>query len=260
MSVHIEPYFCEKRAAGAPLLAVYVTAGLPGWTDVVRAVVDGGADCVEIGIPFSDPIMDGPVIQQASTEALKNGATMHSILRDVATLDVDRPLVVMTYYNLIAHRGHERCARELVDAGVSGAILPDLQFDELDDWAQAADDAALATVLLVAPTTPDDRFARIAQRSRGFLYCVSLLGVTGERDSLETSAREIAARARAVSPVPALLGVGISTPDQAAAAAQISDGVVVGSALMRRVLDGEGAEGARRFTAELRGALDGTRP
>lgn len=254
--IAVEPHLRERRAAGQKLLAVYVTAGLPGWQRMVEAVVDGGADVVELGIPFSDPIMDGPVIQHASAAALRAGATFAGILEETRKLDVDVPLVAMTYYNLIARQGHERAASNLVAAGIGGAILPDLQYDELGDWPAVADSHGLATVLLAAPTTPDDRLVAIAARSRGFLYAVSLLGVTGERTELAAAATEMGRRSKAVTDLPVLLGVGISNPEQAAAGAACADGVVVGSALMRRVLDGPKPEAIRRFVAGLRAALD----
>ena len=160
----------------------YVTGGLGReWHEVVRAVVDAGADAVEVGIPFSDPIMDGRTIQEASQRALDLGATPIGVIDAMATIDVPAPLVVMTYYNLVARLGHERCAQHLRQCGVDGAIVPDLPYDELDGWGDAADAAGVETVLLAAPTTPDDRLREICERSHGFVYGVSLMGVTGER-------------------------------------------------------------------------------
>jgi tryptophan synthase alpha chain len=251
-----EEHLRARRDEGAKILSVYVTAGLPGWQHVLEAVVAGGADAVELGIPFSDPIMDGPVIQQASADALAAGATMGSILAETRALDVDVPLIGMTYYNLVARLGHERAANELASVGISGMILPDLQFDELGDWPAVADAHDIATVLLAAPTTPDDRLQAIAERSRGFLYAVSLLGVTGERDRLADEAVAMGRRCKAVTDLPVLLGVGISNAEQAAGAAAAADGVVVGSALMRRVLAGAGPEELQAFVAELRAGLD----
>ena len=256
--MRLEQHLREQRDRGRKLLVPYVTGGLGAeWLDVVRAVVDAGADSVEIGIPFSDPVMDGPTIQAASQQALALGATPAKILGDAAQLEVGVPLVVMTYVNPVHHAGYERFAHELAHAGIDGAILPDLPLGELDGWGDAADAAGIETVLLAAPLTPDDRLRAITERTRGFLYGVSLLGVTGERDALAAQAGDMGRRAKAVTDTPVLLGVGISTPDQAVIAAGFADGVVVGSALMRRVLDGDGPEGAGAFTAELRKALDG---
>ena len=257
--MRLETHLRERRDAGRALLAPYVTGGLgSGWLDVVRAAADAGADVIEIGIPFSDPVMDGRTVQEASQRALDLGATPAKIVAEAAQLDVSVPLVVMTYYNVVAHAGTQRFAALLADAGIDGAIVPDLPLDELDGRGDAADAAGIETVLLAAPTTPDDRLRAICDRSRGFVYGVSLMGVTGERATLAGEAVEMGRRCKAASDMPILLGVGISTPEQAVAAAKAADGVIVGSALVRRVLTGEGPEEARRFVAELRAALDAT--
>ena len=255
--MNLEKHLRSRREAGRKLLVPYVTGGLGHeWQDVVRAVVAAGADAVEVGIPFSDPMMDGRTIQEASQRALDLGATPVGVIDTMATIDVDAPLVVMTYYNLVARLGHERCAQHLRDAGVDGAIVPDLPFDELDGWGDAADAAGVETVLLAAPTTPDDRLRDICQRSHGFVYGVSLMGVTGERDRLAEHAGSMGRRCKAATDKPVLLGVGISTPEQAAQAAADADGVIVGSALVRRLLDGGGPEEAASFVRSLRSALD----
>lgn len=234
----------------------YVTGGLDGWPDVVRAVVAEGADAVEIGIPFSDPMIDGPVIQEATRRALGQGATPLRVLSQAARLDVGVPLVAMTYYNIVSRSGHRRFAHQLVEAGVAGAILVDLPLEEAGNWARAADEAGVETVLLAAPSTPDDRLAAICARSRGFVYGVGLMGVTGERANLAASAAVMADRLKAVTDKPVLIGIGVSTPPQARAVCQRADGVVVGSALVRRILEGAGPEGAGAFVAQLRTALD----
>jgi tryptophan synthase alpha chain len=253
----LEARLRARRDAGAKLLVPYVTGGLGvGWLDVVGAVADAGADAIEVGIPFSDPVMDGTTIQAASQRALEIGATPTSILADVRTLDIDVPLVVMTYYNPVHHAGHERFASSLAAAGIDGAIVPDLPLDELNGWADAAEAAGVETVLLAAPTTPDDRLRAICDRSRGFVYGVSLMGVTGEREQLASRALEMGRRCKGVTDTPVLLGVGISNAEQAVEAAGAADGVVVGSALMARVLRGEGADDAHDFVATLRKALD----
>lgn len=253
----LEARLRERREAGRKLLVPYVTGGLgASWCDVVRACAAAGADAIEIGIPFSDPIMDGKTIQEASQRALDLGATPMSVLAGVAVLDVDVPISVMTYYNLVAHAGHERFARALVESGVSAAIVPDLPLDELDGWGDAADAAGVETTLLASPTTTDERLRAICERSHGFVYGVSLLGVTGERHALTESALRMGRRLKATTDKPALLGVGISTPEQAAEAAAAADGVIVGSALVRRLLTGGGPEEAHTFITELRSALD----
>ena len=248
------------REAGRKLVVPYLTGGLDvdghRWLDVLGAVVDAGADAVEVGIPFSDPVMDGPVIQEASERALRAGVTPASVLDDLRVADIGVPVAVMTYYNVAFHMGHERFAAELAGAGVAAAILPDLPYEEAGPWATAADAAGVETVLLAAPTAPDDRLPMICARSRGFVYAVGLLGVTGERDALASSALDIAGRLVAVTDVPVLVGVGISDATQAAEVCAVADGVVVGSALVRRVLAGEGPAGAAAFIGSIRSALD----
>jgi tryptophan synthase alpha chain len=255
--VHLESHLRGRRDQGRKLLVPYVTGGLGSqWLDVVRAVVESGADAVEIGIPFSDPIMDGRTIQEASQRALDLGATPAGVIDQLAGVDVPVPLVVMTYYNLVMRAGHERFARALRVAGVDGAILPDLPLDEMREWAEAARAEQIENTLLAAPTTTDERLRAICNCSQGFVYGVSLLGVTGEREQLAANAEQMGRRLKAVTDLPVLLGVGISTPAQAAQAAASCDGVIVGSALVRRLLDGGGPDEARAFVASLRDALD----
>jgi tryptophan synthase alpha chain len=249
------------RDAGRKLLVPYVTGGFPGWERAVEACAAEGADAIEVGIPFSDPVMDGPTIQEASERALAAGATPQGIVTALAALDTGGvPLVVMTYYNTVHRYGLERFARSLAEAGVAGAIVPDLPLEEVEPWASAADAAGIETVLLAAPTGSDDRLARICARSRGWVYGVGLLGVTGERASLARSALEIARRLKATTDRPVLVGVGVSDAAQAAEVAEVADGVIVGSAVVRRLLDGGGAEAVGAFVAGLRSGLDGTPP
>jgi tryptophan synthase alpha chain len=253
----LESHLRERRDAGRKLLVPYVTGGLrDDWLDVLRAMAAAGADAVEVGIPFSDPVMDGPTIQAASQRALDLGATPLGVVAGLRTVDVDVPLVAMTYYNVVFRTGHRRFARPLADDGVAGAIVPDVPLEELDPWAAAADDAGVATVLLASPVTPEDRLARICHRSRGFVYGVSVMGITGERQSLGASAAVMGKRLKAVTDLPVLIGFGVSTPDQAVEASAAADGVIVASALMRRVLDGASAEEIGVAVAEIRAALD----
>jgi tryptophan synthase alpha chain len=256
--MNLESHLRARRAEGRKLLVPYVTGGLGReWREVVRAVVDAGADAVEVGIPFSDPIMDGRTIQEASQRALDLGATPISVIDEMAGLDVAVPTVVMTYYNLVMRLGHERCAQSLRGAGVDGIIVADLPLDELDGWGDAADAAGVENVLLAAPTTPDDRLVAICERTRGFVYGVALMGVTGEREEMAAHAERMGRRCKAVTDKPVLVGVGISTPAHAARAAASADGVIVGSALLRRLLDGGGPDEAAAFVRTLRAALDG---
>jgi tryptophan synthase alpha chain len=252
----LETALRDKRAAGRKLLVPYVTGGLAGWQDAVRAIAAAGADAIEIGVPFSDPVMDGPVIQQASQLALESGATPVSILDEARTLDIGIPLAVMCYYNTIHHAGHERFAHQLVAAGVVAALVPDLPLEESAPWCTAADAAGIETVMFAAPTAPDERLPRIAARARGFVYSVGLLGVTGERDQLASTAASLARRLKAITDVPVLIGVGVSNAVQAQQAVQVADGVVMGASVIRRLLD-DGADAAGDYIAEVRAAIDG---
>jgi len=251
----IETEFRAKRAAGRKLLVPYITGGYPGWQDAIRAAAANGADAIEIGIPFSDPVMDGPVIQQASQYALEHGVTPASVLDEVPRLDVDIPLAVMTYYNLVHHPGVTKFASDLSRAGISAAILPDLPLEESDDWCAAADAAGIETIMLAAPTAPDDRLPRVAARSRGFIYSVGLLGVTGERESLAATATALAARLKAITDTPVLVGVGVSDAPQAYQASRVADGVIQGASVVRRLMDG-GPDAVGDYVAEVRAAID----
>ena len=257
--MNLEKHLRERRDGGRKLLVPYVTGGLgKDWIEVVRACVACGADAIEIGIPFSDPIMDGKTIQEASQRALDLGATPRSVIDQARQIDVGVPLAVMTYYNLVAHMGDERFAAALEEAGIDGAIIPDLPLDELllSDFAAASLAHGIENVLLASPTTTDERLAAICERSRGFIYGVSLMGVTGERTALAASAELMGRRLKAATDRPVLLGVGISNPEQAAQAAAYADGVVVGSALVRKLLQSGGTEEAAAFVTALREALD----
>ncbi len=244
------------RDTGRKLLVPYITGGLPGWTGLLDPLAEAGADAIEVGIPFSDPVMDGPVIQASSERALAAGATPRSIVAELAERETAVPVAVMTYYNLVFRWGHQRCADELARAGVAAAILPDLPLDEVGHWARAADQAGVETVLLAAPTTPDERLVRICARSRGFVYGVGLLGITGERDALAATAVEVARRLKAVTDKPVLIGVGISTPAQAVEACTVADGVVIGSALVRRIIEGATPAEAAGLVAGFRKGLE----
>ena len=251
----MEEQFRAARASGRKLLVPYVTGGYPGWEDAIRAAAAAGADGLEIGIPFSDPVMDGPVIQQASQAALEGGATPPAILDAAAKLDVGIPLAVMTYYNLVHHDGHRRFAGRLVAAGIDACILPDLPLEESGPWCEAADDAGVETVMLAAPTAPDDRLPRIAARSRGFVYAVGLLGVTGERAALAATATALAVRLKRITDRPVLVGVGVSNAEQAREACRVADGVVQGASVVSRLME-SGPDAVGAYVAEVRAAID----
>jgi tryptophan synthase alpha chain len=228
-----------RRAALMP----YLMGGFPDLDASRRiglAYAEAGADLVELGVPFSDPLADGPVIHAAGTVALRAGATVQGVL-DVGRAIAERvPVVVMCYANPIYARGFERFADALVDAGASGLIVPDLPLEEAAAALAACDDRGLALVPLVAPTTPEERLVRIGAQARGFVYAVSLTGTTGERAGVTDGLARVVGRAAANTTVPVAVGFGISTADQAAAAADAgAEGVIVGSRLVRAAGEGD---------------------
>jgi tryptophan synthase alpha chain len=245
-----------KRAALMP----YLMGGFPDLAAsraIGEAYADGDADIVELGVPFSDPLADGPVIQAAGTRALAAGATVDSVLEVAAALAPHLPVVVMAYANLVFARGAERFAGALAAAGASGLIVPDLPLEEAPAALEACDAAGVALVPLVAPTTPDERLAAIGARARGFIYTVSVTGTTGERASLADAFSAVVGRAKAHAPVPVALGFGIATAEHAVQAAEAgADGVIVGSRLVRAA--GEAADPAaavREVVAGMAAAL-----
>jgi tryptophan synthase alpha chain len=258
----LEQTLRSRRADGRKLLVPYITAGYPAddWTRLLEGMAAVGADAIEIGVPFSDPVMDGPTIQESSTLALEAGIDPGRALEMVQKVEVDVPLVVMTYYNICFRMGHRRFASALAEAGIAAAILPDLPLEEVGPWARAADEVGVETILLAAPTAPDDRLPRIAQRSRGFVYGVGLVGITGERAELAASATEMARRLKQVTDKPVLIGIGVSNPDQAVEVASVADGVIVGSAVIRRILDSGDIDKAVDFVGSLRAGLDAAYP
>ena len=233
-----------RRAALMP----YMMGGFPDMETsrrIAEAYADGGADLVELGVPFSDPLADGPIIHAAGTVALRAGATTHAVLAIGRVLAERVPVVAMVYANLVMARGLERFVDDLLAHGASGLIVPDLPLEESDGVRAACDAAGLALVPLVAPTTPDERMARIGARARGFLYAVSVTGTTGERATLSDSFATIVGRAKACTEVPVALGFGIGTPEQAREAANAgADGVIVGSRLVRAAAEAQDAPAA----------------
>jgi tryptophan synthase alpha chain len=253
----LEKALRQQRDLGRKLLIPYLMGGMTDdWEQSLAAVVAAGADAVEVGIPFSDPMMDGPVIQEAALAALTRGTVPDQVLDGIARAEAPVPVAVMTYYNIVFRAGHKRMAHSLAAAGVGGAIIPDLSLEEVGPWSIEADEAGVATILLVAPSSPEDRVERICTRARGFVYAVARMGVTGERTDVGGDARQVVERIRRYTDLPVCVGVGVSTPDQAAEVCEVADGVVVGSALVRRLLAGEGPEGAAQFVGTLRSAIE----
>ncbi len=253
----LEKELRTRRESGRKLLIPYLMGGMSDdWTQSLAAVIAAGADAVEVGIPFSDPMIDGPVIQEAGLRALTRGTVPDEVLDGIARAEAPVPVAVMTYYNLVFRAGHKRMARSLAAAGVSGAIIADLPIEEISPWAAEADAAGIDTVLLVAPSSPPDRVERICARAGGFVYAVARMGVTGERSDVGTDVAKVVERIRRCTDLPVCVGVGVSTPAQAAQMCEVADGVVVGSALVRRLLEDEGPDGAAAFVGSLRDAID----
>jgi tryptophan synthase alpha chain len=253
----VEQALRRRREAGGKSLVPFVTAGItPDWTAYLRACADNGADAIEIGLPFSDPMLDGPVIQAASGQALARGARTAELLDEVATLAASVPLIVMTYSNIVRRHGDEAFCHRLSAAGISGLIVPDTPVDEVEPLLSAARAAGVELILLVAPSTRAHRASRIAELSSGFVYAVSNMGVTGLRDAVSNTVQPTVDAIRRHTSLPVLVGFGISSPAQAVEVSQHADGVVVASALMRNVLAGATAEELGATVAGYRSALD----
>jgi tryptophan synthase alpha chain len=251
------------RAEGRAALVAYGVAGFPDLSvslAAFRAMAEAGADVLEVGPPYSDPLIDGPVIQDAVRAALDRGIRMDDVLAMVneLTASVTAPVVLLVYYNLVAHRGPERFARDLAAAGACGAVVPDLPPEEAGPWLAAAAEAGVAPIFLAAPTSTEARLAALGAAGRGFVYTQASLGVTGLRTSLSTWIDELVTRVRGHTDLPAYVGIGVSNAEQAATVARLADGVVVGTALVHR-LGQDGVAGVRALTAELAAAVRGAR-
>lgn len=247
----------ENRAA----LVGYLPAGFPtveGGIRAATAMLEGGCDIVEVGLPHSDPVLDGPVIQTADDIALRGGVRITDVIRTVgeAHAATGAPVLCMTYWNPVDRYGVERFAADLAAAGGAGCILPDLPVQESAQWRAAAERHGLATVFVVAPSSLDARLAEITAAGSGFVYAASLMGVTGTRESVGHEARELVRRTRTTTDLPVCVGLGVSNPEQAAEVAEFADGVIVGSAFVKRMLADEGdleaaLAGVRTLAGEL---------
>lgn len=260
----IEAAFAAAREEGHAALMPYMMGCFPdreGAREVAKAYADAGADLVEVGVPFSDPLADGPVIHAAATRALEGGADLDAALEACEVLGEGVPSVAMCYVNMVLALGPRRFAGRLAEAGAAGAIVPDLPLEESGEIGEALEAEGLALIPLVAPTTPPERRRRICEAARGFVYVVSVAGVTGERDELPPQLAELAQAVGAEASVPAAVGFGIGTPQQAAAVGELADGVIIGTRLVREVAEAgdatAGAEAAAAFLREVRATLTG---
>ena len=224
-------------AQGRPALIAYLPVGYPtveGSIAAMRAVVESGADIVEVGVPYSDPVMDGAVIQEAAETALARGVRVDDTFAAVAAVrEAGGTSVVMSYYNIVLHRGVDRFAADLAEAGGAGLITPDLIPDEAGEWLEASDAYGLDRIFLVAPSSTPERLARVTAACRGFVYAASTMGVTGVRSDVGAGAADLVRRVREVTDQPVCVGLGVSSGEQAAAVGAFADGVIVGSALVR---------------------------
>ncbi len=252
--------FDRARAEGRAALVGYLPAGfpdVPGAVEALKVMVDSGCDVIEVGLPYSDPVMDGPTIQAAAQQALEAGTRTADVIRTVeAVAGTGVPVVVMTYWNPVERYGVARFAADLANAGGSGLITPDLVPDEAHDWVAAADAHDLDKVFLVAPSSTDRRLKMTVEACRGFVYATAVMGVTGARDATSDLAEPLVRRTKAFTDLPVGVGLGVSDGAQAAEVARYADGVIVGSAFVRRLLDA-GADRAAglRALAALTGEL-----
>ncbi len=237
-ATRIGSLFASCRSEGRKAFIAYLTGGDPkpdATTPLVLALESGGADLIELGVPFSDPIADGPVIQRASDRALRAGATLPRLLETVREIrrESQIPLLLFSYLNPLLKYGFDKLARDASDAGVDGVLLTDLSVEEAGEPVERLRERGLDTVFLAAPTSTERRLRLVAQHSSGFIYLVSRTGVTGAQDSLSKSAAPLARRMRDLTDLPIAIGFGIGTPEQVAEVSRIADGVVVGSAIVK---------------------------
>jgi len=262
--ISVKARFDELRDRNECALIPFITAGDPDLATTAQAleVLDqNGADIIELGVPYSDPLADGPTIQAAATRALKQGVTLEKVIQLVAevTPKLSAPLILFTYYNPILNRGIETFLKDIYAAGVRGLLVPDLPLEEMDTLLSAATEAGIEVVLLVAPTSPDERIQAIAQRSQGFVYLVSVTGVTGARQEIATRVEGLLADIHKATDKPVGVGFGVSEPAQAQQLKDWgADGVIVGSAIVKRLAAGEPEEGLAAvadFCKELKAAI-----
>lgn len=257
------PVLRACREEGRAALVAYLPVGCPDVPTSLRAMrvlAQAGADVVEVGMPYTDPVMDGPVIQRAATQALAKGVAVDDVFRATAAVrEAGATPVVMTYWNLVLRRGVDRYARDLAAAGGAGLITPDLVPDEAGEWIAASDAHDLDRVFLVAPSSTPERIARVTSACRGFVYATAVMGVTGARGAVGDAAPGLVARVREATDLPVGVGLGVSTGDQAAKVASFADAVIVGSALVACLLDRDPEDGLRALGDLTRELADGVR-
>jgi tryptophan synthase alpha chain len=241
MATPLEELFVQTRAEKRAALIAYIPAGFPTIKDchrVIQAFVDGGVDAIEIGFPYSDPVMDGPTIQAAAVTALNNGTGAHDVLDALeVAVDAGVPSLVMTYWNPIEKFGVDNFAQAIADRGGSGVIHPDLTIEESSRWLSATANSKINPIYVVALSTADKRLADVTAKCQGFIYAASIMGVTGARASVSSGAENLVSRIREVSSLPVAVGLGVSTREQAREVARYADGVIVGSAFVKAILD-----------------------
>jgi tryptophan synthase alpha chain len=259
MTTALDDLFVKVRAENRAALIAYIPAGFPsieGCKKVIQAFVDGGVDAIEIGFPYSDPVMDGPTIQAAADQSLAHGTGAKEVFEalKVAT-DAGVAAVVMTYWNPIEKYGVEKFAQSISDNGGSGVITPDLTIEESAPWKSAVEKIGINPIYVVAPSTSDARLPLVTTRCGGFVYAASLMGVTGTRTSVSSGAPDLVARIRTTTDLPVAVGLGVSTREQAKGVAGYADGVIVGSAFIKAILDApdeaSGIEAVKHLASEL---------
>lgn len=258
MSTPLEELFVRVRSENRAALIGYLPAGFPtqeGCIAALTAMVEGGVDAVEIGYPYSDPVMDGPVIQAAADTSLRNGTGAAEVMATLGEISKIAPSVVMTYWNPIERYGVDNFLKDLKSHGGSGVITPDLTIEESEQWLTSSKSHETNRIYVVAPSTSDDRLRRVTEATSGFVYAASLMGVTGTRTSVSSSAQALVNKLRSVTNLPIAVGLGVSTPEQAREVAQYADGVIVGSAFIRLLQESaslaEGIEKVRELAKDL---------
>lgn len=249
----LSTYTAQRKADGSKTLVTYVTAGLGDWTSCIQACIDNGADIIEVGLPFSDPIMDGPVIARASAHALASGADTKKLLAELGQAKFDVPVAVMTYANVLFSHGIENIMGDLSASQVTGLIIPDVTFEQRELFTSVLDSTDIAFIPLISSTTSEHRRKNIIGSAEGFLYCVAIKGITGQGQQIET---DFISTVQKQSNLPVFTGVGVRTPDDAFCVAPYCDGVIVGTSIVERMFDRNPAESIGQLVSDFRQAID----